>query len=288
MNSRVLLCLVPLLIGTASAAPARPVPCAECFPVEDLSAEDAQEADRLLLQALDSEALYTIVGGLKPMSAGFIDPAFDTVEITDRDSLRVEKLRSILGHLRCGSEYYADLEVFPQLSDGKRRSWTVIINRPRFADTIRENRTDYAFFGITPNSHPIQALTQLYYYPETAPGEDASQRRHKAIGLLFGYPQYAAAHFAANTGPGELGGQATMTVPTFRNPNHGMWIVPPDHSEAPDDRTFKEHARRILLTYRRKRAEYESDGRIRTAALLRDWFNDGTGQCASSNAVLDP
>ena len=44
---------------------------AECFPFEDLPAEQRKRAEELLLKALDGEALYTIVGGIKPMSSGF-------------------------------------------------------------------------------------------------------------------------------------------------------------------------------------------------------------------------
>ncbi|MCY7375395.1 MAG: hypothetical protein LH472_05430 [Pyrinomonadaceae bacterium] len=44
---------------------------AECFAFENLPVEQRNRAEELLLKALDSEALYTIVGNIKPMSSGF-------------------------------------------------------------------------------------------------------------------------------------------------------------------------------------------------------------------------
>lgn len=41
---------------------ANAVPRQECFPLESLAKEDRSLSERLLLDALDSEALYTLVG----------------------------------------------------------------------------------------------------------------------------------------------------------------------------------------------------------------------------------
>src|SRR5687768_1230590 len=43
----------------------------KCFPFENLTPAERKKAEDMLLAALDAEALYTIVGGMKPMSSGF-------------------------------------------------------------------------------------------------------------------------------------------------------------------------------------------------------------------------
>ena len=75
---RAVLCL--LAAGLAACAPVRVapsagpaasrsgVPRAECFPAANLPAELRAKSEEMLLRALDNEALYTLVGGLKPMS----------------------------------------------------------------------------------------------------------------------------------------------------------------------------------------------------------------------------
>lgn len=47
------------------------VPCAECFPLEQLPPTLRARAESLLLAGLDSEALYTVAATIKPMSRGF-------------------------------------------------------------------------------------------------------------------------------------------------------------------------------------------------------------------------
>ncbi|NJM52355.1 MAG: hypothetical protein HC846_02550 [Blastocatellia bacterium] len=64
---KILLSILFILISVFSAFGQR----TECFPFERLPPEKRKKAEDLLLKALDSEALYTIVGGLKPMSSGF-------------------------------------------------------------------------------------------------------------------------------------------------------------------------------------------------------------------------
>ena len=45
----------------------------ECFPIERMAPELRAKAEALLLETMDSSALYTIVGGLKPMTSNFLN-----------------------------------------------------------------------------------------------------------------------------------------------------------------------------------------------------------------------
>lgn len=65
----------------ASIQTIEPIPRATFLPIESLTAESKKLSEELLLAALDSEALYTIVGQIKPVLR-------DSGELTFRLSLR--------------------------------------------------------------------------------------------------------------------------------------------------------------------------------------------------------
>jgi hypothetical protein len=89
----------PIAARQASGPAIRP---AECFPVESLTAADRREADRLLLTLGDSEGLYTLAGGLKPISSGMQLPVPVAPEL-DRAALALlEQRRRVTASLTCG------------------------------------------------------------------------------------------------------------------------------------------------------------------------------------------
>jgi hypothetical protein len=125
---------------------------AECFPFEKLSTEKRQKAENLLLKALDSESLFTIVGGLKPMSSGFAAFSFSASQIrniSETEAIRIlnkfpdevsrkkadneekiqirqaesffkrrqtlseiDETKEILRFFRCGNNFFADVQHF--------------------------------------------------------------------------------------------------------------------------------------------------------------------------------
>ena len=60
-----------LLLSLLTATQAQNVSRKDCFPFENLPLAQRQKAEDLLLKALDGESLYTLIGGLKPMSSSF-------------------------------------------------------------------------------------------------------------------------------------------------------------------------------------------------------------------------
>jgi len=61
----------------------------DCFPFERLPSALQPKAEALLLKALDGEALYTIAGGLKPMSSGIYSGSIkvDAADLARRAAL---------------------------------------------------------------------------------------------------------------------------------------------------------------------------------------------------------
>lgn len=76
----------------------------DCFPFERLSPVEREKAEALLLKALDSEALYTIIGNLKPMSSGFGEMRFPVKKM---DLPQLAERRRILATWRCGDNLTA-------------------------------------------------------------------------------------------------------------------------------------------------------------------------------------
>lgn len=74
------------------------------------------------------------------------------------------------------------------------------------------------------------------------------------------------------------------SIPTFvAAERRFVWAVPVGHQERDEDRALKQKAALILAEYKRRRARYIGSGKPGIVNLLRDWFVDRRGFCASSN-----
>ena len=83
------------------------VPRRDCFPVEDLAPEERAKTEELFLKLMDSEALYTVVGGWKPMSSGFVHFLDDAAALEPKG---VDEARRRLERFHCGGEVFATVE----------------------------------------------------------------------------------------------------------------------------------------------------------------------------------
>lgn len=281
----------------------------DCFPFERLSPEKRQRAEALLLRALDSEALYTIAGDLKPMSSGFASFEFATREVRGilepeameltakypteesrrglakadqarvtladsfikrkRSLANIDETREILGYFRCGERLYADVYHFSRTFEGKRFAEAVVFNRSALRDKINEKSGFFARFGVTANSHPLQALFAVEY--------DETGARFGGYGYLFGYPDYAVSFFVAAADEEEFTGKFVerdfLSLPTFASPtNRFVYAVPKGHTENEADKALKEKALKIFEEYKKRRAEYIGEGKKGPAQMMRDWL----------------
>ncbi|MBK7709079.1 MAG: hypothetical protein IPJ30_25835 [Acidobacteria bacterium] len=294
----------------------------ECFPFERLPPDQRKAAEELLLRALDEEALYTIVGGLKPMSSGFQSIQIQTglprwtladaetavreigskrqedltseekVRLSQskqtlerRDALtRADQTRVILAHWRCGDELFADLQHFARQFDGKRFLDALVISRPRLRHALSEKADFFSRWGITVNSHPLEVV----YGIDT----DETSARFAGYGYLFGYPDHAVRFFVQAADEEVFSGKFIsrdfISIPTFaRETNNFVYAVPKGHMENDADKALKARAAPILAAYKKRRGEYVGDGKKGVVEMLRDWFCDGRGQCSPANAKLD-
>ncbi len=268
----------PSPLAGAYAAPAA-VPRAECFPVETLPADLRPLAEELLLKILDSEALYTVVGGLKPMSSGYMQ----THLASDKpDTAGIERTRQALSALRCGDWFRADLLMFRRVgTDKKRYLEGVIVCVPTYRRMIGTYAPFWAAWGVTPGTDPLAAVV-------FAENDDTSAR-NRALGYLYGYPKPAVDFFVAGMDAGKDTKKITprdfRQVPTFAAASgQFVYAVPKGTPESAEDIRLRREAGHILAAYRERRARYIGDGKPGVIALLRDWFDDGTGHCSPANA----
>ncbi len=268
----------PLLLLGASTAQASGVPRAECFPIERLAPALRPKAEEMLLKMLDSEALYTVVGGLKPMSSRF---ATYLIPVKTPDTATLEEARQILAVFRCGDAFHADILPFHRLQNDRRYLEAVIFYRPALERMIEGYHSFFAPYGITPRTHPMVVALAIEHDPDTS--------RNRGLGYLYGYPKYAVDFFVESADKQKetktLVPRDFINIPTFSHAtNRFTYAVPKGHRENEDDRRLRAQAARILSAYRERRARYIGENKPGVVALLRDWFDDGTGFCAPENA----
>jgi len=251
------------LLSLLLAAPVQKAPAAECFPFERLPEALRPKADAMLLQALDGEALYTIAGGLKPMSSGFVSSSF---KVDAPDLADAESTRQILAAWTCGGEIVAGLHHFEAVYQGSRSIEAVVFHRSALRDLLKRHSAYFAPFGLTPSSDPMEVVMTVEYASATP--------RLRGYGYLFGYPDYAVDFFAqASETQGELVPRDFFSLPTVRGERRFVYAVPKGHEPNEADRALKVAAEAIHADYVARRARHiKGDSPSGVLALVREWF----------------
>lgn len=295
---------------------------AECFAFETLPSEQRRRAEELLLKALDSEALYTIVGNIKPMSSGFqnfqIQVQLPRIEFTEAEKIskelvekkaedstadekrrlnqaklaverkqtldKINETRRIFERWRCGDEIFADVYHFDRVFDGKRFLEAVVFSRPRLKQMLAEKSDFFSRWGITTDSHPLEILYAV--------DADETGARFGGYGYLFGYPDTAVQFFveaAAKEGfTGKFVERDFLSIPTVASEKNGfVYAVPKGYAETEIDKNLRARATRIYTSYKKRRAEYIGEGKKGASAMLRDWFCDSKNVCSPARAKID-
>jgi len=263
--------------GAGGEAP-ETVACDQCFPFESLPTALRQKAEQLLLEALDTEALYTIAGDLKPMSSGFAKLTFPEQDPT---SAEAEDLRTILKAWTCTSAISADVQIFTKAYNGKKYVDGLVFRWPRFSGTIVQYQPFFDTLAITPAMDPLAAVNVVDADPTT--------KRFRAYGYFFGYPDHAVDFFVAaaehEAQTGDFVERDFISIPTYASPTGNfVYAVPKGHVKNDADNALAAKAAPILTAYEGRRAQFIGAGKPGVVALLRAWFDDGAGQCAPSYA----
>ena len=257
------------------------VPRSQCFPAAELPPELRARSEEMLLRALDNEALYTLAGGLKPMSTVGSTVTFS---VEKPDVTAIAERRRLLSVWRCGPDVFADVRVFRAINDGKRSASSEVFSRPALDAVLARHASFFAPLGLTPGSHPMEVLTTIEW-SERGP-------RWRGQGYLYGYPDYAV-DFFVESGEAEARGGAFVPRDPIRVPTFGatpersnfVWTVPKGHAQNDADRAIIARAARILAAYTERRARYIGAGKPGAFAMIRDWYcGGGTASCSPANA----
>ena len=288
---RLFLSVVLLSLGACASAPrvdgstagGRDT-AAACFSVASLSEVDRRVADRVLLAFGDREGLYTLAGGLKPISSDVGDVMLRVAPTVDSAALsELAQLRRVAAALQCG-EIGTFVQVFtaPQVrrdSSVVRATSLVMYHRASLRRAIARQQPFFATLGLTPEADAREILAAVENAPRDA--------RWRGYGYLFGYPDDAVDFFVR---AGVVGDSSKTLVPRdFRRVDTWLrfpegangprvlssfvYAVPKGAGESEGDRALRSAAAPIYAEYVRRRAigiQADSSGAI---ALWRAWLS---------------
>ena len=256
-----------------------------CFDVSHLSDGEQVLANELMEEALDYQALYTLVGEIKPMSTlrqkRFFVARPDTVPAGSRavvttDTARAShedaaRLQRVAEALHCGS-IETVVVPFRSTRSGIRTVQALLINR-RGLDHVVER--DLAFWGqwaFAPGVSPGVVTTTVEY-------EDSFDR-FRGYGYLFGYPEHAVTFFVEAAQESDSTGvfveRDFFHIPTHQaQTNRFTYAVPEGYTPAAPDSAIYQAALDVLADYRDRRHAYvASDSTLHALELIRDWYRE--------------
>lgn len=222
-------------------------------------------ADALALKMLDGEALYTVSGGLKPVSEGFWQTSFPATQDT---SEQLEAVRKTLAGLPLGPDLETGVLIYSSAFEGKRSASVFVAHKPSLKALVERWKDVFGPIGVTSESSAQAVIQKIDRAPRAA--------RWRAFGLVFGYPEYAVEFFVTageeQDRTGRLVPRDFLNIPTFSGERgRFVYAVPKGHTERDEDRELKEKAEPILTRYKAWRAVYVDEHRLGGVALLSAW-----------------
>jgi hypothetical protein len=216
---------------------------------------------------LDGEALFTVSGGLKPVSEGFWQTSFPASQAT---SDHVEAVRKTLAGLPLGPDLETGVLVYASAFEGKRSASAFVAHTPSLKALIERREDVFGPIGVTAKSSAQAVMEAIDKAPRSA--------RWRAFGLVFGYPEYAVEFFVTAGEEQDRTGQFVkrdfLNVPTFGGERgRFVYAVPKGHAERDEDRELMAKAEPILTKYRAWRAVYVDELKLGGVALLSTWTN---------------
>lgn len=224
-------------------------------------AEPAELARRLL----DSEALYTVTGGLKPVSSHFWHTRVAVGECVQETLVDVDHA---LQELPLSAEFESGLVVFSRPRGEWRHVSAFVAHRPSLQRLIQRRPDAFEPLGVSVDDSAQEILERI---DRGAPAD-----RWRGFGLVFGYPDYAVEFFVAAGEEAERTGEFVerefINLPTYTS-DRGRFVyaVPRGHRFRWEDWQLEQQVRQIFAHYRVWRAAYLAGGEIESLALLAAW-----------------
>lgn len=229
-------------------------------------------ADSLAREVLEREALYTVMGGLKPMST-VIQFSFD-IDSVSREYLDEDKVTAYLTSLQSVIDILESKEVgfvvvpFKAIHGKVRTFHLVAYHRNSVSDKIKEYSSFFLKRGILPEI-PLRQILSITEF-------ENSLDRLRAYGYLFGYPGHAvdffveaSAHYEETK---EFVERDFFQIPvSSREDGRFVYAVPKGHEPQEVDLRIKESALKLLDEYRALKEEHVT-GEVPYAYLELYWI----------------
>jgi hypothetical protein len=251
-------------------------------------ATDARERhllDSILQYGLDHEALFTLLGDVKPMSSvvSFTYPIANNNSLrrTSGEILNRAEHGRYLDELRSIQQLMNRLD-FPDLrfivvpyqnAQGDKRIVQVSVVKISSLDSLlRKQESFFGQFGLVPGADPNVVASVI---------ENAGiYERYRGYGYLFGYPDHAVDFFVNASLVLDTSGKF-IDRKFFNIPVHAgkegyfVYANPADYAPGPVDSAIYYKAHDVLTHYEKIRDKYmNADSTLRADQLLRDFFRE--------------
>lgn len=209
------------------------------------TADDRARADALLESMLRAEALYTLAGGIKPLSTGFWD---GQVVVGDP---KLEELTATRRALRLFESEYPAFEAgvmtFATTYEGERHLDAFVAHRESLRAMLARHSGFWAPYGLCVESRAEEVVNVVERMEKLD--------RFRGYGYLFGYPDEAVDFFVEAARQQEETGKFVerdfRQVPTIESPTGRFtWAVAKGAEVTPGDQRLFDLSARAMAAYR--------------------------------------
>ncbi len=256
-------------------------------PEVSLATSQSHFLDSILQEGLDHEALFTLLGNLKPMSSlvSFSFPIANTDSTTKTSGnilnrrehgVYLDKLYQIQNAIN--KLNFSDLKfVMLAYQSPYHRMRTIQINVVRVSaldSLLKAQESFFGQFGLVPGTDPGIVVNTIEY--------NDRYERLRGYGYLFGYPDYAIDFFVKAFQESDTTKKYVernfFQIPTYTGKTgYFVYAYPKDYAPtASVDSVIYNKAQRILEKYKRIRKSYlNSDSTLQSYKLLQQYVQKG-------------
>lgn len=232
--------------------------------------------DSILQHGLDREALYTLLGSVKPMSS-LISFAFP-IAITDNASNTSDEHETVMDRIRTIQKAVSyiqipDIKIVESLgfASPPHSRHVILFNAVRISSLdslLKAKENFFGQFGLVPGTDPNIVLNTIDSLDQ--------DNRHRGYGYLYGYPDYAIDFFVETVkSSGRPVERNFFLIPTYTTtpvPRFVSYAYPKNAKPTKDvDSALYYRAINVLEQYKKIRPAYmNADSTVRAYELLID------------------
>lgn len=246
--------------------------------------QEQQLIDSILQSGLDYEAIYTLLGNIKPMSSvklyRFPLANSDSTKQTSAHIVDGKKHRASLDRLYTVQQALNRLD-FPDLKfvlipyksaqDSVRMLQLSVVRISTLDSLLRAKEEFFGQFGLVPGVDPATAVSTI---------ENADRyERYRGYGYLFGYPDYAVDFFVESASESfktkKLLPRKFFQIPVYgREAGSFTYAYPENHTPTlAVDSAIYYRSEKVLEEYKKIRNNYlNADSTVRGYQLLQDFY----------------